>query len=75
MDSMSGLSIKIPSKKVQVQLVKDVEKRERKIKASEKILAGISSRKEAVIKSYLMDETTEIKLNAAAEPKANYKRK
>ncbi|MFW5706955.1 MAG: restriction endonuclease subunit S [Bacteroidota bacterium] len=40
MDSMRGLSIKAPSKEIQAKLIKEVEKREKKIKDSKEIIAG-----------------------------------
>lgn len=75
MDSMRGLSIKAPSEEIQAKLIKEVEKREKKIKDSQEIIAGIAKRKEAVIKSYLMGEAEEPELAMAAEPETKYKKK
>lgn len=75
MDSMRGINVKAPSKEIQSKLIKEVEKREKKIKASQEIINGIAKRKEAVIKSYLMGKATEPELAMAAEPKADYKKK
>jgi len=75
MDSMRGLSIKVPSKDIQAKLIKEVEKREKKIKASQEIIIGIAKRKEEVIKSYLMGKSPEPKLAMTTEPKAEYKKK
>ena len=68
MDSMRGLSIKAPSKEIQAKLIKEVEKREKKIKDANEIIAGMAKRKEAVIKSYLMGEVYEPELAMVAEP-------
>ncbi len=68
MDSMRGLSVKAPSKEIQSKLIKEVEKREKKIKDSQVVIDGIAKRKEAVIKAYLMGEAEEPELAMAAEP-------
>lgn len=56
MDSMRTLSIKAPSKEIQSVLIKEVEKREKKIKLSQEIIVGAAKRKETVVKSHLMGE-------------------
>lgn len=56
MDSMRTLSIKIPSKNIQSELIKEVEKKEKKIKNLQEFISGIVKRKELVIKSYLMKD-------------------
>jgi type I restriction enzyme M protein len=53
MDSMRGLSIKVPSIMIQSRLIIEIEKREKKIQDSQEIITGIVKRKEAVIKAYL----------------------
>lgn len=75
MDSMRGISVKVPSKEIQSKVIKEVEKWEKKIKDSQEIIIGIAKRKEAVIKSYLMGGTAEPELAMAAEPKVAYKKK
>ena len=75
MDSMRGLSIKTPSEKIQTELIKKIEKLEKKIKTSKNIIDGIAKRKEAIIKSYLMEEVSEPELAMVAEPKGEYKKK
>lgn len=61
MDSMRGLSIKVPSKELQYKLIKEVEKREKKITESQEVMSGIAKRKEAMIKSYLIGSVIEKK--------------
>lgn len=54
MDSMRGISVKVPSKEIQSKLIKEVEKREKKIRELQEIISGITKRKEVVIKSFLI---------------------
>jgi type I restriction enzyme M protein len=75
MDSMRGINVKAPSQDIQIKLIKEVEKREKKINASQEIINGIAKRKEEVIKSYLMDKASSPKIVRAAEPKVDYKKK
>lgn len=75
MDSMRGLSVKVPSKEVQSKLIKEVDKMEKKIRDSQEIIAGVVKRKEAVIKSFLTGGSAEPELMVAAEPKVVYKKK
>ncbi len=75
MESIRGLCIKGPSKEIRSRLNKEVEKREKKIKVSQDIIAGIAKRKEAIIGSYLMGEAEEPELAMAAEPETKYKKK
>ncbi|MBS1631584.1 MAG: N-6 DNA methylase [Bacteroidetes bacterium] len=74
-DSMKGLSVKVPSKEIQSKLIKEVEKKEEKIKESKEIIAGITKRKEAIIKSHLIGETLESELSITAGPKVIYRKK
>jgi len=50
---MKGLSIKLPTKEVQLKLIKEIEKRENIVKESKANIAGIVKHKETLIKSYL----------------------
>ncbi len=52
-DSMKGLTVKAPSKVVQMKAVLEVQKLERDIRGAEKVISSISKRKEEVIKKYL----------------------
>lgn len=71
-----NLQIPVPTDhKIQTKLISDIERAESKIKASKEIIAGVAKRKEAVIKTYLMGETSEPKLAMEAEPKEEYKKK
>ncbi|QMU66779.1 MAG: hypothetical protein GKR88_18445 [Flavobacteriaceae bacterium] len=71
-----NLQIPVPTdKKNQTELISNIEKAEKKIKASQDIIDGVTKRKETVIKSYLMGEVTEPELAIAAEPKVDYKKK
>lgn len=72
---MKSRSTNVPSKGIQSKLIKEVEKREKKIKDSQDVIAGIAKRKEAVIKSYLMGEAEKPKLAMAADPETKYKKK
>lgn len=74
MDSMRGLSIKVPSEEIQSKLILEIEKKEKRIKEAEAIIAGVSKRKEAVIESYLTGGRIEPKLSMVTEPKATYKK-
>ena len=53
MDSIKGLSIQVPPKKVQEELVKKLEISEAKIQKAKEILSTITSRKEQIINKYL----------------------
>lgn len=72
LDSMRGLSIKVPSKEIQFKLIKKIEKLEKKIKFSKELVSELSTRKEVLIKSYIHGVTKESDLEMAAEPKEDY---
>ncbi len=55
-DSMQGITIKAPDKKVQTSLIKEVEKRELKIKELLEVISGTVLRKEVVIKTSLFQD-------------------
>lgn len=70
--------------KLQNKFLSDIDKCETRIKESQELIDGIAIRKEAIIKSYLMDDdaqksvSKEIKgqeLSLAAEPEVSYKKK
>lgn len=52
-DRIQGITVKVPSSNLQVQLISEIEKCEAKIKEAQDVINGIAKRKDKVIYEYL----------------------